>query len=192
MKTRSYTDFTQSASKQIPYEFICEHCQKSSGILIANISGTAMTRKSGSGRNLTKAESAEMEARARKDLEKNLLTAKEDVTQKQFFNPRIFSYKCPHCDKAQSWGARGQKEYLKKGIKDDLFISLLFSVPIGVVIAAFGSLELAACLKGLQIGGLIFCGFFLYFTAHSVKESKRITQECNHSNEKRLPTVYWI
>lgn len=174
-----YYKHTHTVTQNIPYMFKCEHCHQDSGTLTALFKAES-TRNKMTKKDLKEQEKDQMNQEAMESLNKSLQKAQEDAKNEEY--GEIFSDKCPHCGKPQSWAIKGMSVLPSTYGVMTGFLALIICV--GGNIFDLTSFSLFGGLKFVVVSVLIGVAIGLI----RIENKKRLTKNVN---EKQVPRIDW-
>lgn len=101
-----YFKHTCTVTRNILYQFVCEHCHQDSGILAAEFKAEG-TRTLMTKRPLTGEEKAQLDQEASERLHKRIQDAMQASDNEDYADS--FNDKCPQCGNPQSWALKGMR-----------------------------------------------------------------------------------
>jgi len=163
-------------TREVPFEYTCEHCGKDSGTQIAEFRIGA--RSDWKWLTLSDKADQKLTLDAQKSMSKFMTKYRTDVEEKHKFSD-FFPNQCPHCGKKQVWG--------KGNIKRNQFLFALACAGAGVIASFFvnrsGSFNLALLMFFAFLGA--FAGMIIGPILFHLKQS------AFPPRPKHIPVVHW-
>lgn len=163
-------------TREVPFEYTCEHCGKDSGTQIAEFRIGA--RSDWKWLTLSDKADQKLTLDAQKSMSKFMTKYRTDVEEKHKFSD-FFPNQCPHCRKKQVWG--------KGNIKRNQRLFALICAGFGAIASFFFNRSDSFNLTLLIF--LAFCSFFVGMLIGSIIFNWK--QSVFPPKPKHMPIVHW-
>lgn len=180
----TYYKHRRVESVKIPYSFKCEHCQKESNLLMAQINGDEAFINSNF-KNLSEAKDAKLKEMAHEKLINTLNETYKNIETKGIYH-QGFDAKCPHCGTFQSWGI----PVLKNKLFENSIVTLIVGIIFCLGVYFLSDLK-EPLMPTLAVFGLFAVVAVVFFIVNYTKMSKHLKECDSTSGCKYTPNIDW-